>query len=454
MAPPAPTVHAVAPMEAAQQLRSWNAGRSSLPGINSHPLPANASLRQTPNGRYVISTPNGPAYVLNNQGRIGAYFRGNVSAAIDTNGRLQSVRSPGMVVMHSLFGGRRVESVGQNGSHVVSYGLHRGYMDHVVSVGGRPLLERTRISNGQVNVSHYQTYSYNGFVIEDYVPNTYYSPGFYAWLHAPWGASVVLAAPSGSSSLPAAYSSYYQPEASYASPSMLLADQVISAQLENVSLETSSVARDPSSSSMYGDLPRISAPTTTPITREVKAGFATQVTSIISDDQQVARTGTLAPARAIPTALDPTIEYFFVDEGLDVKTTRGDSHCALSQGVALHRVELVPPSAKEADLLVVSGLKGDCPTGTHVLVAIPDLQSMSNHCHESLGPALSKLAGGAGHHGLAGEPPSGVHFAVPEAGPAELAAKGKMADAAIAEQQTQSLKLESDTNADMQTSLQ
>ena len=155
----------------------------------------------------------------------------------------------------------------------------------------------------------------------------------------------------------------------------------------------------------------------------------------------------------LPAALDPQIKFFFVDEALDVKTLRGESHCSLSQGDALH-LDALPGGTGDADLLVESSEQGDCSAGAHVLVAVRDLQAMSNHCHESLSAAAAQLSGGTAAKGLPAPPPSGARAGVSPLPPTELARQGQEVSGQIQQQQQQSAKLEADTRQDLETSLQ
>jgi hypothetical protein len=402
------------------------------------------------NGNYVMRTAGGHAYGLDNAGRIRVYSQGNRTASFDQTGRLQVIRTPNMVLVRRPGRERLVESVDPNGTRIVSSGRQTGYIERPISVGSTTLMQRTTLYGNTVSVTYYRSVGYGNMTLEAFVPATIYAAGFYLWLQSPWSTPVGYQQINQGPALTAsATGDYFQPEAAYSSPAMLMTDQVIAAQLGPVEdrLMQADASSDPSLSA-YPDLPRIAAPETTPISQPLKVAVSQQLGEVLTRDSQAVQ----GQAQLVPAMLDPSIRYYFVDDALDVLTIRGDSHCTLSKGDALYMSTPAPPNSAQAELLVSSSLKGDCPSGSHVAVNVADLQAMNNHCHESLSAAADRLASQGGQNGIPAPPPAGAHPALPGLQIAAVENPSNTA-ALIAAQQAQATSLEADTEAAAQSGL-
>jgi hypothetical protein len=99
---------------------------------------------------------------------------------------------------------------------------------------------------------------------------------------------------------------------------------------------------------------------------------------------------------------------FVAGTSLDVVDAFG-AECAISDGDVLNLVTPPPPSAVEANLVVLSSKGGlECRKSAVVTVALADLQDMQNHMRETIDQGLQELQEKQGRNGLPAAPPSAM----------------------------------------------
>jgi hypothetical protein len=282
-------------------------------------------------------------------------------------------------------------------------------LERTVNLGGRSLIQRTYVSGSGHYTRLFARYSYNRVVLVSYAPAFYYAPEFYGWLYADWAALITYAFEWASLPWFGGTSPYFAPYAAYPSGYTWLTDYYVG---ETIAEAYGEQAQPPATKNVaapaVADEGRaqdtVAAEASAPISVETKAAIAAEVQHQLAYES-AASSGTLpSGAGELPSYLKPN--YIFVAAGsLDVATADRQT-CGLSGGDVLAVIAPPAEQATSGELRVVAAKRGDCPAGTHVTVALQDLQDMLNNMRAQVDAGLEQLRARQGTGGLPAAPPS------------------------------------------------
>jgi hypothetical protein len=260
-------------------------------------------------------------------------------------------------------------------------------------------VQRTYYAGGAVRVSKYRTYYYRGIALQAYVPDRYYSPGFYGWASTPWNAPVVYVWDWADQTWYGYYSGYFTHSPVYPTPSLWIADYIISARLAEAYRESDKAEVPPSRDFAY------SAGGFTP---EVKLAIAKEVQLQIEAEFTGLQATTSFSNADLPT---PSLlsggkdHVYVVAEDLDVIDDKGDP-CVVAAGDAV-LAKADPTVNSEAVRIEIVASKGrDCRAGSTVSIEISALQELENQVREVVDRGLDALYSNAGRNGLPALPSS------------------------------------------------
>ena len=390
-------------------------GPMGQPGASNEPR-----TMSRPDGSRSVRTADGRSLEYGKNGRLTTVTtRTGAVARYGANGRVASIHANGMTINRASRGGRSVisERVNDRGEHIrtVSMGVHRGFVEHPFTRGGRPYLRRTYMVNGREYARVYRGYYYRGGLYYRYVPAYYYGPRFYGWAYAPWGAPVVYAW--GWGPWYPAYGYYFAPYPAYADASLWLTDYLLAANLQaayeaqqdanaDAAAQSYAAAAPPDDSSAdNGNAQNVtlSPEVKQAIADEVKAQLAAEQGAASSSQQSAPAAGATASTDQLPDALDPAHRTFIVSATMNEELADG-SVCALTPGDVLTRIDDTPDANQNVKVLVSSSQKNDCASGSQFAVAVQDLQDMQNHFREQIDEGLGKLAQDQGKNGVPAAP--------------------------------------------------
>ena len=393
-------------------IRALNQNRGKFGGINRRPLP-NGQVSTLPNGHHVIATNDGMRVQVRPNGTVEhVTLRDGRWAAFHSNGRLASVRAPGIQVDRGLHGERTIVSE-RNGSRLVGQGPHRGYMERpYLNRNGQTYLQRTYTVNGRTYACVYRDHIYGGVHYPEYVPTHYYRPGFYNYAYARWPAPVTYQWGWSSQPWGVAYGAYLVPAPSYPAPAFWITDYVLAADVQNAYAARQDVSAvspgleepgDQVPSAPSPDSNEVSAQVAGQVSVQVKGQIAAEVESEIGmEAKQSSQPSASAPpadADSPPAALDPSQRLFVVSSNLDVSTP-GGQECTLGGGDTIARIDDTPGEDNKVRAKVVTSKQQDCRAGVMVLVGLNDLQEMRNSFHQEIDAGLDTLASSGGQGGL------------------------------------------------------
>jgi hypothetical protein len=302
-----------------------------------------------------------------------------------------------MVISRAPHGGRVVVT-GHFGARVVSYGPHRGFVEHPLRPG---YISRTYVIGGRSYAYVYREYRYYGVVYYNYVPPVYYSPAYYVWAGNLWVRPVPyrwygLAAPAPWYGY---YSFYFAPAPVYASPALWLTDYLLA---ENLRLAYESQQAGNGSDNTAPPATPDANPTITP---EMKALIADQVKQQLAEESEAGGQSTslssdqAAGGEQIPPALKQRL--FIVSSNLDVEATSRQwlpavtrTGCALTPGDTIERTGEDLDSNGKVAVKVVSSKPGDCTSGSQTAIDLASLQEMHNQFREQLDTGLKMMTDG------------------------------------------------------------
>jgi len=258
-------------------------------------------------------------------------------------------------------------------------------------------MERTYMDTTGMQTRIYRVRHYGGVDLEVYVPSVYYRPAFYAWELNRWSRGMRYAF-SGSMALAMAGGGV-QPYAVYNSPSQWLTDYALAATLRTADdMQDGPGETNPDfQAGPPADDDSVAGPGA-PLPIEIKQMIGSQVQGQIEAEQNQAATPGAQTTDSSTPPLDPALRVFLVSTPMDV-VTDGRS-CALTPGDVLFLPKSVELNASEAQLLVMSARRYDCPSNTEVTIQIIDLQEMHNHFAATIDDGQEELAARDSETGL------------------------------------------------------
>jgi hypothetical protein len=394
-------------------LHQVNTARTGMTGINKYSIP-HGQVAVHPDKSLTVAASNGRNFNLRPNGTLASFSARGQSATFRTDGRLASVHTSNMDIAHGPRGQRTVISERPDHSRLVSFGAHRGYWEHSVDYHGHTYDRRTYVYEGHRFTRDYIGYRYHGRMYDDYRPHYYYNPLFYGWAYYPWGTPIAYRWGWGGAPWFNYYAGYYSPWNVYPSGAYWLTDFMIGQTLAagyDMGAQAGYGGQDNGYAGDYAPPPddedELYAPADTPITPEIKQMIAEEVQQQLAYENAAAASPQDAPSlEGLPQVLTPN-HLFMVNQGLDVSSTDGQP-CGLSTGDVIRLMATPPEDSVSADLMVVSGRKGDCPAGLIVTVPLDALQDMQNNFRAQLDSGLQTLHNQQGQVGLPGAPMSAI----------------------------------------------
>jgi hypothetical protein len=317
---------------------------------------------------------------------VASFARGDTSATFRQDGTFQTIHAGGLNIIYGIGGNKRVEEVRSDRTRIVSYGAREGYVERPTNING--IVQRTYLEGGVLRTHIYQTYTYQGIVIHEYIPSVHYSPEFYDWATRPWPEPVSYSWGSGVRSLHVLSGSAITPYPVYRSPSQWLTDYILADYQRNAyDQQQQGAASELQPGTSNGDFVGGASPAAedqynTPQPQKYKQLVENQVNHQLETDAKDATTSpAAAQPSATPSALDPTIVTFYVWKPLEVSSDGGE--CSLSRPDELLRGVPIARDATEARLIVSSTQRSDCPVNSWVTIPVAELQEMQNHFDET-----------------------------------------------------------------------
>jgi len=392
-----------------------NGARSGMKGINARPLPAGAVTTHA-NGNFTLKTAKAQ-YGVRANGSIASYSGRGQVANFRPNGSIRSVHSANMDIRRGPGGGRMIMARRPDHSMLVSTGRRSGYLERSVGFGGRSYIERDYVYGHSRFNRYYSPYHFGGLLLAAYVTSAYYAPAYYGWVGNPWAAPVSYRWGWTSAPWYSYYGPYFAPYPTYPSASYWLTDYAIAQTLESSYDEQQEGIADAGPEARigvtYSDGPdeedTLAATAPTPITPEIKAAIAQEVSRQLAEQQQGAASDAGAPvsqAGDLQNALQPK-HVFVVSDSIDASTP-DQQVCGLTAGDILEVVATPAPNDPTATLRVASSKRSDCPAGTQVQLSMQDLQDMHNAFRANIDAGLASLHDGQGSGGLPAAPAAAV----------------------------------------------
>ena len=313
--------------------------------------------------------------------------------------RLATVRKGDVAIYRGIHNNVRVVRELPGNRRVVYAGRNYGHMDRDYVRGYRL---RTYYDHGRYHAVVYRPYYWRGRPYYVYAPYYYYRPAYYYWAYNPWARPVYYRWGWLGDPWYPYYGYYFAPSPYYAGANFWLADFILAENLR-LAYETQFAEGTPPA-------PRVAAvgPNEVQLSPEVKQAIAEEV-KLQLDAERAESARATAPgsaataADAAPPALDPGHTVFVVASTLDVGTPDGNE-CELTPGDVISRIDDTPDGNGNVQVRVTSSKQGDCAAGSKPLVAVTELQDMSNRFREQLDLGLKNLADNQGRNGLPAAP--------------------------------------------------
>jgi len=290
---------------------------------------------------------------------------------------------------------------------LIATGEHSGYVERTIATAGHIFIQRTYSVAGATYTRTFTNYTYNGVILEHYVPTLYYAPKFYGWAYYPWETPVTSPLAWADAPWWSSYGSYLSPQSAYGSGFAWLTDYILAQTLSDAYQQRippiNGVDQSPSTQDGGPAADEIaSAQSDTPITPELKATLGAQVQQQLAYENAAASGAAAPDIGDLPSALKPR-HLFVVATSLDV-TTVDEQTCALSAGDVLWLNAPPPDGTSTADLRVASSKRADCPVGVQITVSLQDLQEMHNNLRARIDAGLQELRAKQGTGGLPSAP--------------------------------------------------
>jgi hypothetical protein len=386
-------------------------GGSVWSGVASFHPPAGATARHAANGGMTYSHA-GTSYNTDRNGRLSSVSRPGMETRYGSNGKVLSAHfdRPGgsqMNLTRGVRGERRIETVRDDHTRVVSWAPHAGYVERPLRPG---YVSRTYMTGGRTYLRVYRTYSFRGVAYYGYVPSVHYGPRFYGWAWNPWPAPAAFTWGWHDSPWLGSYGGYFVPSPVYPTAALWLTDYLLAEYLQSA-WENRQAAMADQQGALQDEpspLPPAGPNGSVVLTPEIKQAIADEVKLQLAAEyaeanRPVPQAAPLAGNEA-PTVLDPNLRIFVVSTSFAVNANGQD--CDLTPGDIIKRTNNAMISARNTvNVTVLSSKPGDCPAKSAAEVDVATLQEMLNQFQDHVDSGLRVLADNQGKGGLPASPP-------------------------------------------------
>lgn len=324
--------------------------------------------------------------------------RGNVEAfrsksgsevRLRRDGGVSTVRSGDMTIRHGAGNSRRIVVERKDRTIISANRAGHGFVQRPFASRGHEFVNRTYYEHGRSYSRYYRPYNFHGVMLNGYIPNRFYSAGFYGWAYQPWSSPVYFGWGWMNAPWYGYYRGYFAPAAYYTSPGFWMADYILSVQLAAEYADRGQAAP------LYGAVPL------SPAVRQAIASEVDQQLALErAEAQALARNDLPDPSAGFPRLLsDNNPHVFVVGNPLDVADAAGNP-CFVSRGDVLRLTAPLPAEASFAYLEVIAAKPGSCGIGATVSVSLEDLQDTYNQMRETISQGLEELRSRAGKNGV------------------------------------------------------
>jgi len=299
--------------------------------------------------------------------------------------------SNGAVIWHSPSGAHHFEWERPDGRLFVGHGK-AGYIQRPFESRGQPFVQRVYIHAGVSSVRFYRPWVYQDVEYNLYVRSHTYRPAVYAWAASPFPRPAAYLWGWDGSAWFGYYVTYFQPEASYVSPALWLADFTIATTLQLAY----QAYWDPAAGSVQDAAPAASA-----LIAEAPHALSAEVKRALADEirRQMRQASMEQAAGATPAAADWSMPAIFTDHGPKVLlvsvpmtgVTAGNAEIPLSEGDVLALTAPPDPGEAYTKVKVLAASGPGCPLGSVLLVPTEDLVESLNQMQATVDQGLEKL---------------------------------------------------------------
>ena len=351
-------------------------------GVNARPLPAGEVMRRS-NGATSLRASHA-RYDMRANGSVIAYAAHGRATRFRPNGTVSAVRTGSLGVHRTARGQRTIVTRYTNRGVLIGTGRHGGYLARGYTYAGHTYIRRSYAVRGARFNRYYVPYRWHGVALARYATPVYYAPAYYGWAYGGWGAPVSYRWGWLGSPWYGYHNSYFAPYPSYRGASFWLTDYALASTLD--------ASYDEGADDAYGDASdyALAADEAVPISTELKDAIADDVERYLREQQTLAQNaGPDASQNGFVDSLRPG-SPFIVNTNLDASTT-DDTLCGLSAGNILRVAEAPQGDATVVVLRVASTRRGDCPSGTEVVLPLQDLQEMRNAMLGAIDDGMAKM---------------------------------------------------------------
>ena len=377
-------------------LHQVNSARTNMRGVNARHLPTGQVLVHQ-DGGLIIKASRGRDYKVRADGTLASFSERGRTGNFGNDGKLRSLHANGMDIVRGPHNERRIVTVRPDNSVLVSTGPHSGYLQRTVVRNNQPVIQRTYVEKNVSYTRVYSSYTYGGVVMQQYLPETNFTPTFYKWAYNPWRTPVRYAWGWQQDPWYGYYNGYFVPAPVYPNSALWLTDYLLGETLRSAYL-----ARGLTSATG----PSAYIPADSPIPPELRDMIALGIKKQLAREREATR----YPDQAVdygglPAAIRDPNHLFIVSDNIEV--TGDEQVCNLTAGDVLRLTGTPPEGVMTADLRVASSQRGDCPAGSVATIALNDLQEMHNRMRERIYDGLELLRQRNGYSGLPA-PPMGI----------------------------------------------
>jgi hypothetical protein len=409
------------PEGAARVLEQVNSARSNMSGINHLQIPP-GKVTVLPDGRLTVVIKPGHSVGIRPDGTLASIIvvspadpfvrsgaegaasgRGPITPGMavpiaeplrrinfNADGKISEIHNRNNTIYRGPHGIRTVIDRRADKSILVTTGRHSGYLEDSFTSGSVTYTRRTVVAGQRVMTRAYRSVAVNRVHVERYVAPRYYSPEFYTWLESQsvkrfpyrWGKPVIP------------NNGYYIFAPSYTSVHLWLTDYVFDQVFQDAALAQTPATADDAQTL---DPNSVAAGDDTPVTPDVTDAIAAQAQQRIDDEAAAANADDPSAANA-SHMLTPN-RYFVVGNPLQVLAADGRL-CTLDSGNVLRLLDPPADNTSDADLVVASSRRSDCPADTQVTLPLTQLQEMENTFNALLDDGIRTLYSSDGQSGL------------------------------------------------------
>jgi len=373
------------PKPAANAGRDRNANRPADRRVTPTPQPGGRN-----DGRRDARNTPTPGANRDQRGKVEAFrSKSGSEVRLRRDGGVSTVRSGDMTIRHGAGNSRRIVVERKDRTIISANRAGHGYVQRPFASRGHEFVNRTYYQNGRPYSRYYRPYSFRGVMLNGYVPNRFYSAGFYGWAYQPWSSPVYFGWGWMNAPWYGYYRGYFTPAAYYVSPGFWMADYILSVQLAAEYADRTQPAP------LYGAVP-LSPAVRQAIASEVDRQLALER----AEAEALARNDLPDPLAGFPRLLtDNNPHVFVVGNPLDVADAAGNP-CVVGRGDVLRLTTPPPADANFAYLEVIAAKPGSCGIAATVSVTLEDLEDTYNQMRETISQGLEELRSRAGKNGV------------------------------------------------------